>query len=115
LAKLPASPVTSYRGLDLKTAEQKKAFQSNLRPGDNFAFPSLSSSSPDRPTGESFIRRDDGTLSPGGVLLVIQGKTGREISSYSLLKGEKEVLFAKGTTFTITKQVGHRIYLKEIP
>lgn len=89
-----------YRGVEGVDA---KDYASNV--GGTVEWDAYTSSSKDPARAERF--------SKGGVVFVIQSKTGKDISSKSGMKHEQEVLFGRNIEFQIEKVEGNRVHLKE--
>jgi hypothetical protein len=88
LGRLPARPGTSYRGVDVTPALLAR-FEA-LAPGDVVRFAGFTSTS-----------SVETSALAGEVMLVIRGRTGRDISALSLTPQEREVLFGPGTRFRV--------------
>lgn len=84
LSKLPKYGPDVYRGLGLKRVD----FMRHFKAGGTYKVPSLGSASVERTVAEKYAATSGEAI---GVLLVIHGSGGRDISSFSTVKAEKEV------------------------
>jgi hypothetical protein len=100
LNRLPATPGKSFHGRRSSPEELK----SQWKVGNVFVSPNFISSSQEMRVAEKFSagthRGDDEKIR---TILIIEGKSGRDISAVSRFKSEKEVLFQPATRFAIEK------------
>ncbi|MGI8761254.1 MAG: ADP-ribosyltransferase [Jatrophihabitantaceae bacterium] len=101
LAKLPPHEGTVYRGTNLP-----EDVLTNYRSGETIREDAFTSASTDRPF-------------PGNAQYTIRSSNGKEVSGYSNVPNENEVLFDRGTRFRVLGHdvVGgvHYISLMEVP
>lgn len=111
LQKLPNSPGISYRGTMLSDQQ----VQTMLKAGNHFTFPSFTSADIHRDRAEGF--------SSEHYLLVIEGKTGKNVRKYSSNILETEIIFRRDTIFEVvstgveTDTFGHprkTIHIREV-
>lgn len=89
LAKLPPRPGTTYRGVDLPGDAL-----SNYEEGTVVTERAFTSTSTDPAIASGNFK--------GNAIIIISGKSGRDISEFSQYSYEKEILYDKGTKFYVT-------------
>jgi len=115
LKKLPGQKVTSYRAMDFATAKSKAKFMKELTSGEVWRSKTFLSTSTMEKKVNFFIDARTGVYGEGhNLVMVIKGRTGRDIAKWSAEKAEREILFIKGTTFKIDKIVGNKVFMTEI-
>lgn len=90
LDRLPTFSGTTFRGTNLSEAQLDA-----LMPGGSFSDPAFLSSSTDAAQAAKF--RDN-------VMFKIEGSSGHDVDALSTMKGEKEILFDKGTKFDVVSK-----------
>ncbi|HPS52799.1 MAG TPA: phage minor head protein [Phycisphaerae bacterium] len=91
LFKLPGKEAVSYRGMAFKSARAKADFLASLQTEGKYTFEAFQSASLLKEFPEKLAKDRK-----RGLLFMIDGKTGRDISKYSLHPEEKEILFLQG-------------------
>jgi hypothetical protein len=91
LAKLSPEPAVTYRGVQF-SADALAAY----RPGRVVTERGFTSTSLDVTVAQGF---------GGNTLLVIEGRTGRNVAPYSMYASEAEILYDKGTRFRVLDRV----------
>jgi hypothetical protein len=95
MQKLPEHQGKSYRRVDPKYGIE--SYARKIRPGDYVTDMGFSASSVFRGSEGA----GGGWGKPGGLYFDIEGRTGRNITPYSQIGGEAEVLFLPGTSFHV--------------
>lgn len=92
--KLPPNPGPAYRGIKRAgLGEYARAFDADVQTGGRIRLPGMVSASADRYKPL-----------PGEITLILRGHSGRQISRYSELPQQNEVLFLHGTEFAILRK-----------
>ena len=118
LKKLPNVSVTSYRGLFFYFPKKKQKFVEDVIKNEIWKNKNLMSTSKDLSWASMFT---EGSME-GGLILVIEGKAGKDISNYAWEPEEHEIIFLPGSSFSVTKEgkintennMFDAIWLKEI-
>jgi hypothetical protein len=112
LAKVPPfpEPVTVYRGLNFKSADEGEAFVKALEGQKGFTDPGYSSTSLDPSISAGYLKHRTGADAGGSVMLEVQAKHGFYLEGLSAVpgsKGEHEMILPRGSQFRLTgkKQV----------
>lgn len=111
LKKLPGVKAKSYRGLKFGSPAEQKEFLKQFETDGVHQFKAFQSTSTEKKVADSFLSEKDTTKS---VMMVIDGKSGRDVQPYSRNKREAELLFMKGSTFRVSKVVDNVIHLVEL-
>lgn len=105
LSKLPKHDGVSMRGFCFTKDGEYEAFMNNIKETNGFFDLAYVSTTTSEIVARSFV---GGGLREGSVFMIIRGKNGRYVYSYSGNKEEMEVLFNKGTEFLVKR-------IEEIP
>lgn len=89
LAKLPARPGQTYRGVNLPDDILAK-----YQPGSVVTEKAFTSTSTDSSVATGNFQ--------GNALMVVTGQSGRDVAPFSQYPGEAEILYDKGTKFMVT-------------
>jgi len=108
LLKLNGYEGISYRGMTFANKVEKIKFLSKLKEGGIWQSKSFLATSKSESIAVEYAK-----LKAQNIIMVIKGKSGRDISRY-WGASMKEVLFTKGTSFKVDKIVGNKVYLEEI-
>lgn len=111
LKKLPGTKGEFFRGLKFDTVEDQARFLADMKPDSVYKFGAFQSTSADRAVAESFMRAGKKKQS---IMMVIDGKSGRDVRDFSRNANEAEVLFMPGSTFKVTRIVGNIVHLAEL-
>jgi hypothetical protein len=94
LLKLPSYDKDVFRGASFSEED----FTAQWQQGKELTFNSFASASQERRTAENFAKT---TGKPFAVVAVIKDSGGRDVSSISMVKGEKEVVLLPGSTYVV--------------
>ncbi len=110
LKKLDGFEGTTYRGMGFDSIAERRSFLNQFKSGRVWKSKTFMASS----KLESQAAVEHVMTQKNGLVIVIKGKSGRDITKWSALSSEKEVLFMKGVPLKVDKIVGNKVYLSEI-
>lgn len=91
IGKLPTYEGRTYRGVRFNSAEEKAQFIAAHQPGAKVEYKQYTSTS------------KNPSVASGDVRIVVEGRSGRDISGRSQDKPEQEVLYPRGSQFEVTR------------